>query len=56
MTGDFKLRDSRINCSVSGGADAVRAINGTSVNALNPPRSANEDRKSDPLNVNNNHY
>ena len=34
--------------SISGGAEAVNARNCTLVNALNPPSSANEDRKFDP--------
>ena len=48
--GLFRCKESVIALIMEGGADALKAIKGTSVNALKPPILLNAVRKSDPLN------
>lgn len=49
ITGSLKNRDEIISDCTSGGADAVRAMNGASMSARNPPTSLNAFLKSVPL-------
>ena len=48
-TGLLRCKDSVIFCRSDGGADALNAIKGTSVNALSPPILVKAVQKSDPL-------
>ena len=48
-TGLLRCSDLIIVARTSGGAEAVNAINGTDVNALNPPIFSKSVRKSLPL-------
>ena len=49
ITGLIKYKDEKISDLIEGGAEAVRAIKGTSISARSPPSDLKDVRKSSPL-------